>query len=144
WVLLAGFTLLLIGNIFRPHPPDTPSVALLVFVELAIDLGIGLFVAAAVSMMFDLWYQKQMVSDPLGEIVEKIQDTSKVIGDLGQEVVEFNPLLRSARVNAIHALYRRSSPTEVIDWRNRVKERMISAEQYILVMGRSLDDLLPE
>jgi hypothetical protein len=139
-VLLAGVMLVLFSNSTTLTVKPLSEAA----ADIARDLGMGLLVAAFVSIMFDLWYQKQMVGDPLGNIDTKIRDASTALSELSTTVSSLSPILKAARANGINAIYRRSSQQEIMAWQERIKTCVTRAEQYVLFAGRSLDDLFPE
>lgn len=106
------------------------------FANTLIELGIGLFVAVAVSWIFDWAYHKITFGEPIEEIEDKIKELSVTVGN-------FNQVLKSAQKNGIAAIYRRRSSTEKEHWKDRVGNVVKNANKFLFVFARSLDDILP-
>jgi hypothetical protein len=184
-----GMLLIGLGNWLKPHPPGPIDYNFLIFTEVLIDLGIGLFVAAIVSIIFDVWYHKMTFGEPLSDLDVKVQSLSFVVKDLttsattitssvtglnltvddmttrmsdkvaflgqsvtdlttrvtqmGEMVVNFNKVLKSTQENGIHAIYRRRTEPEIMEWKDRIRSTLTNANKYILITGRTLDDILP-
>jgi hypothetical protein len=138
-VLLLGLFFLAGGNYYQAQKAGQG----LLLPTVVFDLGMGLFVAAVVSLVFDLWYQQTVIGTPLNQLHARVETLAGSVERLGATVVDFNQVLKAAQANGIHAIYRRNTSDEVAAWKQRVRSTIVEARNYILIMGRSLDDLLP-
>jgi hypothetical protein len=119
------------------------SKILVIGFKLIEDLGIGLFVAAVVSLFFDIWYHESIFGEPIEDIDQKVKAVSQTIDQMSSTVADFNQVLKSAHANGIHAIYRRKTDQEIIEWKDQVRSTLTNAKKYILIMGRTLDEILP-
>jgi hypothetical protein len=155
-VLLTGLALVLVGHYYKPYY-GTESLPTIVFTEILIDVGIGFFVAAVVSVMFDVWYHRTLFGEPIEEIDNKVKGLNSTVSNMTltinnittavdnmtETVVGFTPVLKSAQANGISAIYRRNTDQEIIEWKDRVRTTVKNANKYVFIMGRTLDEILP-
>jgi hypothetical protein len=142
-ILLVGLILVLGGNFYKPHLPNEQLISRIIISEITVDLGIGLLVAAVVSLMFDVWYHKTFFGEPIEDIDQKVRNLNDSVSKMSETVIDFNQVLKSAQANGIHAIYRRNTEQEKIEWKERVRSTIKGANKYVLIMGRTLDELLP-
>jgi hypothetical protein len=144
-ILSGGLTCIIIGNLFNPHQGGTEyaNLTAIILSEIVIDFGIGLFVASAVSLIFDVWYHRALFGEPVEDIDNKVKALSSSVSDMASTVIDFNQVLKSTQANGIHAIYRRKTDQEILEWKDRIKYTISNSNQYVFIMGRTLDTVLP-
>lgn len=85
----------------------------------------------------------ESLSGTISSMEAKTIEFESKVNKIGDSIIDFEIVLKSARENGIESFHRRDTSEEKAKWSNRIRNVILESNEYIFLMGRTLDSLMP-